>query len=500
MTGSYGLLYPPHAVKNSYITYPYSAGRTLKTLAQPFNYAGDRLVRRDDQFHRYIARAYRNLAHGHHLFSQGQRDSRGKNGAIKQTPNLNWNQNDIKRVPVLVRRCFPRQVQLSPITDPSTSGSALETIERKAGGWYTDLSSWICRSIGIGVYLTRGNTQATAYVVASSNHGAERTRRTISLADSKTMDVIGVPAQRAGEKYFLSALFLEAKEVLAIMGRPGPVMVDGDAKTSSPSVSDCALKDFCSRLPQDLVKWMVVIVPWIVQCIGGDQGKAHPDLHRRFSFDLSTLDTILTAIENLIRRYPMCILFAHIDKVRSDAFAGVIGLINTSPTRIWSMDDRIPRIRTLIRDQRRGLRFRRVQSTAHTENPLSAAVAKGMGFKECFMRWYRCRSGWGSTEPGRHGVVFSFCANDLESRNWGLGGPTHDRPGSIKQLTTGGDHYEYAVGTSLAWTSGSAPDLPLGVSEIGLFRQRVPYDHHGVPSWGRDLGVEWSLDMGSELS
>jgi hypothetical protein len=56
-------------------------------------------------------------------------------------------------------------------------------------------------------------------------------------------------------------------------------MVDGDAKTSSPSVSDCALKDFCSRLPQDLVKWMVVIVPWIVQCIGG--GKASAQAPRR---------------------------------------------------------------------------------------------------------------------------------------------------------------------------------------------------------------------------
>jgi len=45
-----------------------------------------------------------------------------------------------------------------------------------------------------------------------------------------------------------------------------------------------------------------------------DQVKAHPDLHRWFPFDLSTLDAILKEIESFVRRYPMCILFAIIDK------------------------------------------------------------------------------------------------------------------------------------------------------------------------------------------
>ena len=58
-----------------------------------------------------------------------------------------------------------------------------------------------------------------------------------------------------------------------------------------------------------------------------DQPKAHPCLHRWFSFDLSTLatkPTILTATEYLLRRYPTCILFAVIDKAHGNTFAGVI--------------------------------------------------------------------------------------------------------------------------------------------------------------------------------
>jgi RimJ/RimL family protein N-acetyltransferase len=183
-----------------------------------------------------------------------------------------------------------------------------------------------------------------------------------------------------------------------------------------------------------------------------DQVKAHPDLHRWFPFNLSTLDIILSAIETLIRRYPMCILFAVIDKARGDAFAGVIGLINTSPTNLvteiaWAVV--FPEFRrsyvtnnavglllkyclelpSSATPGRCGLGFRRVQWTAHTENQPSVAVAKRMGFKEeCLMRWTWVLSegaeGNGiplrdgdplSPRPGRHSVVFSFCADDWES-------------------------------------------------------------------------------------
>jgi RimJ/RimL family protein N-acetyltransferase len=180
-----------------------------------------------------------------------------------------------------------------------------------------------------------------------------------------------------------------------------------------------------------------------------DQAKAHPDLHRWFPFDLSTLDTILTMTENLMRRYPMCILFAVIDKARGNALAGVIGLINTTPTNLvteiaWAVV--FPEFRhsyvtnnavglllnyclELPSSATPGLGSRRVQWTAHTENPASVAVAKRMRFKEeCVMRWTwvlpEGAEGNGiplrdgdpmSPRPGRHSVVFSICADDWES-------------------------------------------------------------------------------------
>ena len=45
-----------------------------------------------------------------------------------------------------------------------------------------------------------------------------------------------------------------------------------------------------------------------------DQAKAHPDSHRWYPFNLSTLDNILTQVETLVRRNPLAILFAVIDQ------------------------------------------------------------------------------------------------------------------------------------------------------------------------------------------
>ena len=203
-----------------------------------------------------------------------------------------------------------------------------------------------------------------------------------------------------------------------------------------------------ATLESDRVK-LTPFIPSLYARGYADQAKAHPDIHRWFPFDLSTLDTILTMIENLVRRYPMCILFAVIDKARGDAFAGVIGLINTSPTNlvteiVWAVV--FPEFRRsyvtnnavglllkycleLPSSATPGLGFRRVQWTALTENPASVAVAKRMGFKqECVMRWTwvlpEGAEGNGiplrdgdplSPRPGRHSIVFSICADDWES-------------------------------------------------------------------------------------
>jgi RimJ/RimL family protein N-acetyltransferase len=182
-----------------------------------------------------------------------------------------------------------------------------------------------------------------------------------------------------------------------------------------------------------------------------DQVKAHPDIHRYFPFDLTSLDKILLEIETLVRSHPAYILFAIIDKARDDAFAGVIGLFGASPTNLsieiaWIVV--FPEFRrTYVTSnavglvlnyclelpsappERRGLGFRRVQWSAHPENQPSIALAKRMGFKEeGLLRWARVvpqivegngiplRDGDPkSPSPGRDSGVLSLCADDWEN-------------------------------------------------------------------------------------
>jgi RimJ/RimL family protein N-acetyltransferase len=205
-----------------------------------------------------------------------------------------------------------------------------------------------------------------------------------------------------------------------------------------------------ATLESDRVK-LTPFIPSLYAQGYADQVKAHPDLHRWFPFDLSTLDAILTQIETFVRRHPTGILFAIIDKARGDAFAGVIGLINTTPMNLsvemaWVVV--FPEFRRsyvtsnavgLVLNYclelpsapagRRGLGFRRVQWTSHTGNQPSVAAAKRMGFKEeGVSRWMwvlpEGAEGNGislrdgdplSSRPGRHNMAFSFCADDWES-------------------------------------------------------------------------------------
>ncbi len=183
-----------------------------------------------------------------------------------------------------------------------------------------------------------------------------------------------------------------------------------------------------------------------------DQTKAHPDIHRWIPFNLSTLDEILSHVETFIRRNPMAVFFAIIDKARGDAYAGVIALLGTYPPNLsteigWLVV--FPEFRRsyvtnsavgLLLNyclelsnpppgRPRGLGFRRVQWVTHTANQPSLKVARRMGFKEeGVLRWtwvlpegaegneIPLRDGDPlSPRPGRHNTVLSFCADDWES-------------------------------------------------------------------------------------
>ena len=180
--------------------------------------------------------------------------------------------------------------------------------------------------------------------------------------------------------------------------------------------------------------------------------KAHPDIHRYYPLDLTSLDKILLEIETLVRSRPAYILFAIIDKARGDAFAGVIGLFGASPTnlsveiawiavfpefrRTYVTSNAVGLILNYCLElpsappERRGLGFRRVQWSAHPENQPLIALAKRMGFKEeGILRWTRVvlpqiAEGNGiplrdadpkSPRPGCHSAVLSLCADDWEN-------------------------------------------------------------------------------------
>jgi len=182
-----------------------------------------------------------------------------------------------------------------------------------------------------------------------------------------------------------------------------------------------------------------------------EQIASHPELHRYFPFNPSTLDEILTMVEQTVRRDPRWILFAIIDKAHGGGtFVGVIALVDALP---WNLSATIAwvivfpeRQRTYVASnaiglllqyclelsshpERPGLGLRRVQWTSHTANRASHATAKRMGFREeGVRRWmYVIPEGVEgngiplrdgdpkSPMPGRDSLIFSMCADDWES-------------------------------------------------------------------------------------
>ena len=116
-------------------------------------------------------------------------------------------------------------------------------------------------------------------------------------------------------------------------------------------------------------------------------------------------------IEERVRRDRSRVLYAMVDKTRSNAFAGVIGLLHTVPE---NLSTEIGPLLTLPAFQRTHvtrtatgllmqlcfdeLRLRRVQWRTDPANVASARVAERMGFqREGIRRWDRVSS------PGVHG-------------------------------------------------------------------------------------------------
>ena len=212
-----------------------------------------------------------------------------------------------------------------------------------------------------------------------------------------------------------------------------------------------------ATLESERVK-LTPFIPSLHAKVYAEQIAAHPELHRHFPFNPSTLDEILTMIELTVRRDPTWILFAIIDKAHGDdgTFAGVIALAAALPphlsvTMAWVLV--FPeRQRTYVasnaiglllqyclelpvptgtgdRPERPGLGFRRVQWMAHPANRASHAIARRMGLREeALMRWmYVIPEGMeGNGIPlrdadpkwpmsGRDSLVFSMCVDDWES-------------------------------------------------------------------------------------
>ncbi|KAI0270163.1 acyl-CoA N-acyltransferase [Russula aff. rugulosa BPL654] len=205
-----------------------------------------------------------------------------------------------------------------------------------------------------------------------------------------------------------------------------------------------------TALESDRVK-LTPFIPSLYARPYAEQVKAHPDIHRYYPIDLTSLDKILLEIETLVRRRPAYILFAIIDKARGDAFAGVIGLIRASPAnlsieigwiavfpefrRTYATSNAVGLLLNYCLElpsappERRGLGFRRVQWSSHPENQPSIALAKRMGFKEeGVQRWTMVvpqvvesngiplRDGDPkSPSPGCDSAVLSHCADDWEN-------------------------------------------------------------------------------------
>lgn len=135
-----------------------------------------------------------------------------------------------------------------------------------------------------------------------------------------------------------------------------------------------------------------------------------------------TLQDLHDWVESKVRQDPALVLFAMIDKTRNDAFAGIIGLANTSPP---NRSTEVGLLFTLPAFQRthvtkmaialllawcfEDLHMYRVQYRSSPQNVASVKVAERLGFRqEGVRRWDRL------TAPG---TVSAHHAREADSKS-----------------------------------------------------------------------------------
>ncbi|KAL7278291.1 hypothetical protein ACG7TL_008267 [Trametes sanguinea] len=193
--------------------------------------------------------------------------------------------------------------------------------------------------------------------------------------------------------------------------------------------------------PETLANERTKLVPFVPAIHGETYWKhvgSRPDIFRYYPFFFSTLADFLAWLELRIRRDPLNMLFAAIDKTRPDAkhedwggsMAGVIGMFNTSAENLATEAAYVvvfPEFRgthvakdmvgllaryllQLPSASPPGIGFRRVKWSAHPRNAPSIGLAERMGFKrEGTNRWLWVMPDDLAAEgtPGRVGDAFS---------------------------------------------------------------------------------------------
>ncbi|KAF8206482.1 acyl-CoA N-acyltransferase [Mycena galopus ATCC 62051] len=184
----------------------------------------------------------------------------------------------------------------------------------------------------------------------------------------------------------------------------------------------------------------VKLTPFIPHIHGAKLGaelSAHPELERFFSVQITP-----EFLERAFRADAGAVLFAVIHK-EQDAFAGVIGLLNTSAGNFMTEIGPVicfPEFqRTFVNTnavgillryclglpEQGGLGFRRVEWTADTANAASVKAAERMGMtREATLRWSKVlpkgregnKAGPGRGEAlGRDSALLAVCWDDWEN-------------------------------------------------------------------------------------
>jgi len=186
-----------------------------------------------------------------------------------------------------------------------------------------------------------------------------------------------------------------------------------------------------------------------------EQVGPHPELFKYYTFLNPTLPHLLTCLERRFRANPEFILFAIIDRTRSDAarpqlggrLAGVMGFFSASRADLgaeiahvlafpeWQGTGVAARAAALLTrfclqlptESPPGLGLRRVYWIAHSDNKPSISLAKRLGMKqEALFRWHRVlpQELRGSTsrkgdpmgdKGGRDSVILAICWDDWET-------------------------------------------------------------------------------------